>query len=661
MNSDGATTPFHVFLIKPSKYDDDGFVIRHWRGVLPSNTLACLHGLTEDVRRRGLLEGADLRVHLVDEAVDKLPLRRILELHRRKGHRVLAALVGVQSNQFPRAADIAKDLRRHGVPVMIGGFHVSGMLSLFEGLTPEIRELVDVGVSVVAGEVEQHWGRLLADAFEGRLEPVYRFTNELPDLASAPLPVLSKNYLKKFIISNYGTVDCGRGCPFNCSFCTIINVQGKKMRHRAAESIAALVRRAWQEAGVSFHFFTDDNFARNPAWSRIFDELLRLREQEGIPVQFMMQVDVLAHRIPGFVEKAVRAGCSNVFLGMESVNPKNLKAAGKNQNRVKDYRELIETWHRHAVSTHVGFIIGFPYDTEESVREDLRLLMREVRPQRASFFLLTPLPGSMDHKRMVEAGTPLDADYNNFDSFHQCMAHPRLKDGALMRLYLEAWREFYSFEHMKEILSEADPKNYWDIFRNFLWYKNSALNEGLHPMISGLFRLKDRTSRRALFPRESRLAHLKRRIPEIYRYLRGLLALALEMEELWLQTRKRSEIERRVLEELSRVRAEWRSGRRIAQIRAAYARVKAQMPAIEVPSRLALVKESLSILSAGRLRATRRDLNAFWSGLRARLREGRLEALVRVDRIALHALEEFRLAAGFLLALARGPSYDTSA
>ncbi len=661
MRSHSAAPRFHIFLIKPSKYDDDGFVIRHWRGVLPSNTLACLHGLTEQARRRGLLDGVEISVHLVDEAVDKLPVRRIVELNRRAGHKVLAALVGVQSNQFARASDIALALRREGVAVMIGGFHVSGMLALFDQVTPEIRALIDAGVTVVAGEVENHWDRLLTEAYQGRLEPIYRFTNELPDLAQAPLPVVDKRYLRKFIISNYGTVDCGRGCPFNCSFCTIINVQGKKMRHRSPEAIAQMVRRAWREAGVSFHFFTDDNFARNPAWSRIFDELTRLREQEAIPVQFMMQVDVLAHRIPGFVEKAVRAGCSNVFLGMESVNPKNLKAAGKNQNRVKDYRELIEAWHRHAVSTHVGFIIGFPYDTEESVREDLKLLMREVRPQRASFFLLTPLPGSMDHKRLVDAGTPLDADYNNFDSFHQCMAHPELKDGALMRLYKEAWRDFYSFEHMREVLTEADPRNYWDIFRNFFWYKNSALNEGLHPMISGLFRLKDRTSRRAIFPKESRLAHLKRRIPEIYRYLRGLLALALEMEELWLQTRKRSEIERRVLEELTRVRAELRSGRRIEQIRAAYARVKAQMPSLEVPSRLALLKESLSIYGAGRLRSTRHDLNAFWSGLRERLRQGRIEALIRVDRIALCAVEEFRLAAGFLLALAKGPSYDASA
>ncbi|HXV61302.1 MAG TPA: radical SAM protein, partial [Vicinamibacteria bacterium] len=117
---------FHLFLVKPSKYDDEGYVVRHWRGVLPSNTLACLHGLTEDVRQRGLLEDVDLKVHLIDEAVQKVPLRRMIRLNQRSGDRVVVSLVGVQTNQFCRATDIALALRREGVPVLIGGFHVSG-------------------------------------------------------------------------------------------------------------------------------------------------------------------------------------------------------------------------------------------------------------------------------------------------------------------------------------------------------------------------------------------------------------------------------------------------------------------------------------------------------------------------------------------------------
>ena len=650
---------FRVFLIKPSKYDDEGYVVRHWRGVLPSNTLACLHGLTEDVGRRGLLGPVELKVEAFDEAVEKLPLGKIARLHRRAGEKAVVCLVGVQTNQFCRASDIALELRREGVPVMLGGFHVSGVLALFPTVSPEIQRLVDAGVSVVAGEVEHRWDGLLRDAYQNRLQPIYRFLNDLPDLYDAPRPLINPGYLRKFVTSNFGTIDCSRGCPFNCSFCTIINVQGRKSRHRSPECIAETLRHNYLEHGVYFYFFTDDDFARNPAWEGVFDSLIELREEKRIPVKCMIQVDTLSYKIPGFVEKAVRAGCSNVFIGMESINPRNLKDAGKTQNHVKQYRDLMDAWHTARISTHVGYIIGFPQDTEASVREDVAGLMTDVRPHRASFFMMTPLPGSEDHKKFVEAGTELDSDYNTYDSFHESLPHPLMKNGAWTRAYKEAWKSFYSFENMKAILSSADPENYWDIFRNFYWYKNSALNEGAHPMISGFFRLKDRKTRRPGFPREGRCAHAWRRIPEIYKYCRDALRLTLEMEELWLQTRRRSETERRVVEELARMRTELHRSLRVSELQTAFARVRSRMPALEVPSRLSLAREKLSILRVSRLRETRRDLESFWSGVHGRVRRGRLWVLLRVDRISLNILREIRLTTGFFIALAAGPRYET--
>ncbi len=654
-----SASAFHVFLIKPSKYDDEGYVMRHWRGVLPSNTLACLLGLTEDVRRRGLLGAVDFRVHTFDEAVEKLPLGRIAKLNRRKGERVVVCLVGVQSNQFCRASDIALELRREGVPVLIGGFHVSGVLAMFPGVSPEIQELLDAGVSVVAGEVEHRWAGLLRDAYEGKLKPIYTFLNDLPDLSDAPRPLINRSYLRKFVASNFGTIDCSRGCPFNCSFCTIINVQGRKARYRSPECIVQTLRQNYLEHGVHFHFFTDDDFARNPTWEAVFDRLIKLREEEGVPVKFMIQVDTLSYKIPRFVEKATRAGCSNVFIGMESINPRNLKDAGKTQNHTKEYRDLIEAWHAVKVSTHVGYIIGFPQDTEESVQEDVVELMSEVRPQRASFFMMAPLPGSKDHKAMVEAGTKLDPDLNTYDSFHESLPHPLMKNGAWTRTYKKAWRTFYSFDNMKEILSKADPKNYWDILRNFYWYKNSALNEGTHPMIAGFFPLKDRTTRRPGFTREGRLAHAGRRIPEIYRYCRDAIRLTLEMEELWLQTRRRSETERRVVEELARMRTELHRNLRMSELQTAFARARARIPSLEVPSRLSLAREKFSVREVSRLRETRRDLETYWNGFYGRLRQGRLWALLRVDRISLNVLREIRLAIGFFIALSAGPRYGT--
>jgi hypothetical protein len=650
-----ATQPsrLHLFLVKPSKYDDDGYVVRHWRGVLPSNTLACLYGLTEDVRQRKLLGDVDLKVHLVDEAVRKVPLRKIGRLNRKPAERVVVLLAGVQTNQFCRATDLALTLRREGVPVLLGGFHVSGTLALFPKVTPEIQELVDAGVSVVAGEVEDHWADLLRDVWQERMQPIYRFIDDLPDLSSAPRPRIHKRYLRKFVSSNFGTIDCSRGCPFNCSFCTIINVQGRKSRNRSPACVAETIRLNYRESGVNFYFFTDDDFARNRAWEGIFDELIALRA-EGIPIKVMIQVDVLSYKIPRFVEKAALAGCTNVFIGMESINPRNLKAAGKTQNHADDYTNLIRAWHAARVSTHVGYIIGFPHDTEESVREDVDRLKNEVQPHRASFFMLTPLPGSHDHKSMVESGAPMSFDFNVFDSFHEAMTHPHLKNGAWTRAYLDAWRSFYSFENMKTVLSVAHVHNYRDIFMNFFWYKNSALNEGAHPMITGFFPLKDRRSRSSIFPTEGRLAHARRRLPEMYRYLRDAFRLTLEMEELWLQTRKRGETERRVLEEITRIREELRRSPGLAELQLAYARARSRFPTVHVPTRLQLAFEWVASFRVSQWWGSRMNLALFWMDLGRRLRKGRIDALLRMDRILINGVHEARLAVEFLAALMTG-------
>jgi hypothetical protein len=321
---------------------------------------------------------------------------------------------------------------------------------------------------------------------------------------------------------------------------------------------------------------------------------------------------------------------------------------------VQEYRAAIEAWHNARVTTIVGYIIGFPDDTERSVRRDVHRLVTEVQPDQASFFIMTPLPGSRDHQCMIEDGAPMDADYNRFDCFHETMPHPHMKDGTWTRAYAEAWRKFYSLENMKAILSRTPPEKYWDMFYNLFWYKNSIVNEGAHPMLTGFVRLKDRASRRACFPRESRLAHFRRRIREMGVLVRGTLRLTLEMEELWLATRQRSEAEVRVLEELALMRADLHRSLRISELQSAYVRAKARMPSIEVPSRLSLFREQALLSHVSRFRQTRRDLAKFWIAVRRQFLHGQIGAVLRVDRIALNAFREVRLAAGFLAALRTG-------
>jgi hypothetical protein len=526
-------------LIRPTRYDDSGYVVRHWLGTLPSNTLSCLNGLTEEVAASGALAPVSIRTYVFDEAVDRLDARRLVRKLKRPRTRILVALAGVQTNQFPRACDLARAFQREGCAAMIGGFHVSGSIAMARGMPPECQAMIDAGITLVAGEVEDHWAGLLSDAAAGCLQPLYNFLDRTPDLQSRPLPVTSPRLQRRFAVREYGTIDAGRGCPFNCSFCTIISVQGRKMRTRGAAQILAHVRRHYpigRARGLRHYFFTDDNFSRNPQWEAILDGLIAMRRDEGVAVDFMMQVDIAASRIPRFVDKAARAGCVQVFIGMESLREDNLTAAGKKQNRVDGYRQALDRWHEAGVLCHVGFIIGFPHDTYDRIMEDVRVLRDELDVDQASFFMLTPLPGSRDHRQLVEQGAALDPDYNNFDSFHPTTSHPRMSREEWMSAYRDAWSSFYTFDHMRQALLRQNPHTYWGLFKCFLWYRASML-EGTHPMVTGFVRLKNRRSRRPTWPIERRLPFLRMRVRETLRMARAFAGLAFEMHELWTATR----------------------------------------------------------------------------------------------------------------------------
>src|SRR5919109_3221442 len=143
---------FRIVLIKPSKYDDAGYVIRFWKGVLPSNTLNVLHGLTEAVKTNRVF--GDLKIEIVtfDETAEKLPVRKIIRWSRRSSTKVVVGLVGVQTNQFPRAFDLARKFRAAGIDVIIGGFHTSGTINMLGEQEPDIQTLVKESISIVSGE-----------------------------------------------------------------------------------------------------------------------------------------------------------------------------------------------------------------------------------------------------------------------------------------------------------------------------------------------------------------------------------------------------------------------------------------------------------------------------------------------------------------------------
>src|SRR5262245_4559596 len=168
------TRVFSLFLIKPSHYDDDGYVIQWARSSIPANTLAALNGLALDcAERRVLGEDIELRVTSWDETNTRIRTDRIIRQIRESDGCGLVALVGVQSNQFPRAVDIARPLRAAGIPVCIGGFHVSGCLAMLPQLPVELHEAMDLGITLFAGEAERRLEQLLHAAYRDELELLY--------------------------------------------------------------------------------------------------------------------------------------------------------------------------------------------------------------------------------------------------------------------------------------------------------------------------------------------------------------------------------------------------------------------------------------------------------------------------------------------------------
>src|SRR5947199_2397541 len=522
-----------IFFIKPSKYDDAGRLQYFWKGVLPNNTLTVLAALNDTYNELRRDQGVYLETVIWDEQVDgpilSATIRAMQEKALEDGVEVIIGLAGVQTNQYPRGRDLALQFRRAGFPVLFGGFHVSGH--------PETRAfLEDCGITTVVGEAETIWCELLDDYLRGQLRPSYSVTDGIraktgsgeitvPVITGAQLPAISDPYLHRFASSSMTTLDTSRGCPFTCSYCSVKNVMGRTMRARDPEAVVRWIRDAGDRHGIRSLFIVDDDFFRSPTWEPILEGMAAYR-REGHDLSFMMQVDAEAAAFgdlaPGeapssqrrkcerFLELAAAAGCYSAFVGFETFNPQNLLAATKVQNldkeqrRRKDdgagqalaavkekYRRVVRNWHAHGVAVHCGYMIGFPFDGPECGRQSAEWLL-DVGVDLASFFVVTPLPGTEDHDRAMRDGTILDWDFNNYDSQHMVSHHPRMSTAQVVSAYRDAVRTFYSARSTLHALvryprrKDLAPAARDAMLRPRLYYFYSH-RAGRHPMLGGIW------------------------------------------------------------------------------------------------------------------------------------------------------------------------------
>ena len=192
-------------------------------------------------------------------------------------------------------------------------------------------------------------------------------------------------------------------------------------------------------------------------------------------------------------------------------------AAKKRQNRITEYRKMLQMWRDKQIITYAGYILGFPADTPEKIAHDIEVIKRELPIDILEFFCLTPLPGSEDHKNLFLQGIPMDPDMNIYDLEHVCTAHPLMSKDEWQGIYRDAWDKYYSDDHVatlmkRVVVSGNKPERIW---AHVLQFAGCMRYEKVHPLQGGYFRRKQRTQRRSGLPIEPALTFYPKRLVEI--------------------------------------------------------------------------------------------------------------------------------------------------
>jgi radical SAM superfamily enzyme YgiQ (UPF0313 family) len=350
------------------------------------------------------------------------------------------------------AYDIADSFRRRGVPVVIGGPHVSF-------LPDEALEHADF---CIAGEAEKSFPQLVeALNRDGRLDDVPGLSwkdkgvtrhnptgQPVEDLDTLPFPDFSLLRLgARGKLGGPGPgkatipVQTSRGCPYNCSFCSVTGMFGHRYRHRSTASVVAEL--AQYDADKCFIFFYDDNFAANPQKTK---ELLREMIRLDLGLRWSTQVRTDVARDPELLDLMARAGCATLFIGLESVDPAALKEMNKRQS-VEDIRTAIREIRRRRIHVHGMFVFGFEADTPATARATVDFALKE-KIDSAQFLILTPLPGSSFYTQMLAEGRILDTKWDTYDCHHVKFVPHGFTPWELQQEQIRAHRRFYSLRHV---------------------------------------------------------------------------------------------------------------------------------------------------------------------------------------------------------------------
>lgn len=380
------------------------------------------------------LTGDDWEVSIIDENVEPVTFSDPPDL----------AAISIMTPLATRGYEIADMFRKRGIPVVIGGIHATTMKD-------EAKHHAD---SVVTGEAEETWPRVLSDFLNGNLHPLYE-PPHFHSLATLPLPRRHLLNRKKYFFTN--TIQTTRGCPFDCDFCSVTSFYGRTYRVRPVDEVINEINH--MEKG--FLFFVDDNIVGKPAYAKeLFRALIPMK------IKWFSQASLSIVKDRELLTLAQDSGCMGLFIGFESLSQENLKAMGKSMNRAADYRNAITMIHDHGIGIQSSFIFGTDYD-DRSVFSDVLRFIERTRLEAALFSILTPYPGTRIYDTMVRENRIIDINWEHYDMNHVVFQPKNMTPQELEEGFSWAYKRLYSLRSIMKRLLPLNKNSFFYGIQNY--------------------------------------------------------------------------------------------------------------------------------------------------------------------------------------------------
>lgn len=361
----------------------------------------------------------DVEVEIVDENFDEINFDENIDL------------VGITFLTYlaPRAYEIADRFRIRGVKVVLGGIHTS--------MVPdEAKQHAD---SIVIGEAEDIWPKLINDLRNNKLQNIYR-QKEFPSLQSTPIPRWDLIDTNKY---SYSTIQIGRGCPHGCEFCSVYIFNGRRYRYKPIDNVIKEVKYLRSINPKQLIFFVDDNLLAMPDYAReLFNKLIPLK------VRWWCQSSVDRLQDDEIIELMYKAGCREIFIGFESISEQSLDNMGKTKtNIVQNYERTIKRIHHHHISVFGSFIFGAGTD-DKNIFQDTYNFIQRNNIAFSMLNILTPLPGTLMYKRFNEEKRIIDFHWSKYNVENVCYKPKLMTVDELQEGRYSLLKEVYSYKNM---------------------------------------------------------------------------------------------------------------------------------------------------------------------------------------------------------------------